>query len=188
MTPDNGKYLNRYIVRSCCAEWAEQDSYRTWAKENIGNHFNETVHPYVEKYKHNYTVIDTENSNWGDSDPKYVGVTVFEIKTGKGKKTYKALKEMSALAKDNDWPRNWSWSYSVNGSEQVALVTPYNNFAEMAPMEESFYAFVKKQLKSEKKTDKLFEKFNSGISGTDYQIYRKRDDLSHQHNEDMKDE
>ena len=53
--PVTGGNLNRYLVRSCCDTWAEQDSYRKWTQENLGNHFNETVAPHVEKYMHNFT-------------------------------------------------------------------------------------------------------------------------------------
>ncbi|MGJ8663397.1 MAG: hypothetical protein ACSHWU_07095 [Marinicella sp.] len=180
-----GDKLNSYIVRSCCKPWAEQDTYSKWSQETLGNHFNETVNPFVESYAHNFTVIDTENSNWGDDvKANFVGVTYFATKVGKGKKMGEAIAEMSTVAKDNGWPRSWSWFYPVGGTGGVGLATPFENFADMAPMEESFYAFTKKHLKSEKKADKLFEKFNSTFSSAEYVIYRHRKDMSMAHDEE----
>jgi len=177
--PVTGKDFNRYVVRSCCQPWAEQDSYRQWSQENLSNHFNETVGSHVEKYMHNFGEHDMENSNWGeDTDASYVGVTVWDVKSGKGAQSGAAVSTMSTLAKDNNWSRNWSWSYPVGGSNQVMLATPYKNFADMAPMEENFSIFAKKHLKSEKKADKLFADFDSTYSSAEYIIYRHRKDLS----------
>ncbi len=174
-----GDKLDQYIVRSCCKSWAEQDSYRTWSNEHLGKHFNETVHPHVKSYNHNFSVIDTENGHWGeDVDASYVGVTMFNLKPGKSASMSEAIKDMSTIAKDNNWPRNWSWFYPVGGSGGVGLATPYANFAAMAPMEESFYQFLTKHLKSEKKAEKMFKAFNSNIQSTHYTIYRMREDLS----------
>jgi hypothetical protein len=177
--PVTGDNLNHYVVRSCCAEWAEQDSYREWSMENSSEHFNETVHPHVQSYSHNFAELDRKNSHWGeDVKANYVGVTHYKVKMGKGRQMSEALKQMSTLAKDNNWPHSWSWSYPVGGSYAVNLVIPFENYADMAPLEESFYAFISKVMKSEEKAQKMFEQFSDSFSSTDYQIYRLRKDLS----------
>ncbi|MFC3193890.1 hypothetical protein ACFODZ_06530 [Marinicella sediminis] len=183
--PVTGDKLNNYVVRSCCFEWADQDKYAKWSNEHMGEHFNETVHPHVQKYMHNFTEIDTRNSNWGENTKaNFVGVTHFEVKSGKGSDMSASIKSMSTLAKDNGWPRNWSWSYPVGGDGGVTLATPYANYADMAPMEESFYDFVVKHKKSKKKAEKMFDQFNGAIKSTHYTIYRHRVDLSMHEDED----
>lgn len=181
--PVTGSDLNRYVVRSCCQPWAEMDSYRKWSSEHASKHFNETVHPHVKKYMHNFGEVDMENSNWGENvDANFVGVTVWEVKSGKGAQASKAIKKMSDLAKNHNWSRSWSWNYPVGGSQAIMLATPFKNYAEMAPMEENFYQFAMKHLK-EKKVDEMFKMFNGSFSGSNYTIWRHRKDLSMQHDE-----
>jgi hypothetical protein len=183
-----GDKLDQYHVRSCCFEWKEQDTYSKWSSEHMGKHFNETVHPHVYKYMHNFSVIDNKNSNWGENTKaNFVGVTHFEVKNGKGSEMSESIKAMSALAKDNDWPRNWSWSYPVGGDGGVNLVTPYENYAAMTPLDEGFYDFAVKHLKSKKKAEKMFDKFDSAVESSYYTIYRHRVDLSMHYEDDKED-
>ena len=178
-TPVTGQDLNHYVVRSCCTEWADQDSYRDWSRQNTMQHFNDTIHPHVESYSHNFSEIDRKNSHWGDDvKAHYVGVSSYQVKMGKWRQMNAALEKMSKLAKDNNWPHHWSWSYPVGGPGTVNLVIPFENFADMAPLDESFYEFISKKMKSEKKAQKMFEQFSGSFSSADYQIYRHRKDLS----------
>ncbi|KAA3644441.1 MAG: hypothetical protein DWP95_04445 [Proteobacteria bacterium] len=183
--PITGDNLNHYVVRSCCAEWAEQDSYREWSRQNTIEHFNDTVHPHVQSYSHNFSEINRKSSNWGDDvKANYVGVTHYKVKMGSGRQMNKSIKEMSALAKDNNWPHHWSWSYPVAGSFTVNLAIPFENYAAMAPLEENFYDFIVKTLKSEKKARKVFDDFTGAVESANYQIYRHRKDLSMSAEED----
>ncbi len=171
--PVTGNDLNRYVVRSCCQPWAEQDSYRAWSKEHLGEHFSETVHPHVASYMHNFGEIDMDNSHWDENvEANFVGVTMWQVKPGKGAQANAAIAAMSTMAKENNWPRNWSWSSPVGGSQRVMLATPFKNYADMAPLQENFYQFAKKHLKSEKKADEMFKDFNSSFSSSDYTIWR----------------
>ena len=178
-TPVTGNDFNHYVVRSCCATWADQDSYEDWDNTETHQHFMETVHPHVESYSHNFSELDQKNSNWGEEvKAPYVGVTHYKVKMGKWRQMSEAMKQMSALAKDNNWPHHWSWSYPVAGSGAVNLVIPFENYAAMAPLDESFYAFVSKVMKSEKKAQKMFDQFSGSFSSAEYQIYQQRKDLS----------
>lgn len=178
--PVLGDDLNRYIVRSCCQPWDEQDTYRQWSMENLGNHFNETVDPYVEKYIHNFSEIDMANSNWGeDVDASYVGVTYRTVKSGKGQQANAAIAAMSKLAKESGWPYNWSWSTPVAGEYRIGLAVPYKNFASMQPPEENFYQFAQKHM-TVKDAEKMFKEFNDAFSNSHYNIYRHDKTLSMQ--------
>ena len=177
-TPVTGENLNQYIVRTCCNTWAEQDAHVADAAK-YSEHFNKNVHPHVKKYTHNLTVIDMENSNWPeDTDASFVGVTSYKPIVGKGGARGESLKAMSAMAKEKGWPRNWAWTYPVGGDGSWTLVTPFENYADMAPMEESFYDFTKKHMGSAEKADALFQKFSSSFSETHYAIYRHNKELS----------
>lgn len=178
--PVTGSNLNQYVVRSCCDTWAEQDSYKKWTEENLGNHFNETVNPHVEKYKHNFGELDMDNSQWGEGvDASYVGVTYRTVISGKGSQARAAVSAMSKMAKENNWPYNWSWSTPVGGEYEIMLATPFKDFASMAPPEETFYQFAKKHM-SEKKADEMFKQYNDSFSNSHYSIWRHRKDLSMQ--------
>ncbi|WP_154222094.1 hypothetical protein [Marinicella rhabdoformis] len=179
-TPVTGSNISRYIVRSCCTTWAEFDAYDTWyMKSESRKHYFETVHPHVAQYNHNFSQLDTKNSSWkDDAKANYVGVSTYKMKVGGWRKTGKAIEEVTKILKENNWPKSWSWSYPEGGEGVMQLVTPYENYAAMESPEETVYKVVKKHLKSEKKADKLFEQFRSGIESWEYQIYRHHKDLS----------
>ncbi len=179
-TPVTGNDLSGYTIRSCCTQWKEQDAYNAWfAKSDSRKHYYENVHPHVAKYGHNYYILDQKNGSWkDDAKPNYVGVTHYEIKMGGWKKTGEAIKKIDEILKENNWPYSWSWSYPEGGNGGVNLVIPYENYAAMESPEMTVYKVVKKHLKSEKKADKLFEDFRSGIKSWEYQIYQHEKELS----------
>ena len=180
-SPVTGSKLNHYIVRSCCHQWGDQDTYKAWGMEaGTGKHWNEHVHPHVYKYKHNFSVLDTEHSNWPEgTKANYVGVTMYDTKSGeRGRDTFKALKKMSKKAKEHGWEHPWSWFYPVGGTGgQFGLAIPFENYADMAPLEESFSEFMGKHMKK-KKLDAMFDDFGNGIEGTEYTLYEHLKDMS----------
>ena len=185
-TPVTGSNISRYIVRSCCSTWKEFDAYDAWyMKSESRKHYFETVHPHVANYSHNFSQIDSKNSSWADDvKANYVGVTNYEIKNGGWKKTGKAMKEVTKILKENDWPYSYSWSYPEAGDGGMQLAIPYENYAAMEAPDLTVYKVVKKHLKSEKKADKLFEQFRSGIKSWEYQIYKHHKALSMPEKED----
>ena len=57
----------------------------------------------------------------------------------------------------------------------------------MTPLEEGFYDFAVKHLKSKKKAEKMFDKFDSAVESSYYTIYRHRVDLSMHYDDEKKD-
>ncbi|MFK8012448.1 MAG: hypothetical protein AB8B80_10430 [Marinicellaceae bacterium] len=178
--PVTGDKLNTYIIRSCCHEWADQDSYIEWGdKAGTQKHFNETVDPHVQSYSHNYTVMDSENSHWPKGTvANYVGVSNIIAKSGARQQMNRAIKAMTTVAKEHKWDHAWSFSYPVGGSVDVAMATPFENYADMAPLEENFYKFVVRVLDSEDKANKMFDDYSSTIESSTYHIYRHDKKLS----------
>ncbi len=179
-TPTTGSELNKYIVRACCYEWSDQDSYIEWTKTaGTGKNWNELVHPHVESYSHDFIETDSKNSHWKEGTvANYVGVTNMKVKSGSGQKMNKAISAMSKVAKDHNWDKSWWWAYPVSGDTDVSLAIPFANFADMAPLEESFYKFVVRVLDSEDEANKLFDNYSSSIDSSSYTIYKHEKELS----------
>ena len=180
-TPVVGDKLGYYAVRACCMQWADLDSYRQWGVDNaIGDHWNENVDQYVDKYQHRLYDMDFENSNWpeDDSSVTLIGVTRFYKKMGMAGQIEQAKERMSSIAKEGSWPRNWSWSDAIGGKDVLLLATPYDNYAAMKPLEQGFMDFMTEQLGSADEAGKVMAQFTGGVSYTTYTVYRHRKDLS----------
>lgn len=182
--PVIGDKLDIYMFRACCFDWADQDDYESEDKDKgFGEHWGENVHEYVDHYHHYFDRIDWENSHWPEdgTDGPYFGATRWFMKESGGRATGEALREMSRLAKEGGWGETegpWLWLRQIGGKDILALVSPYQGYAEMAPPETSFYEFAVRELGSEEAADAMFEKFTSGFSSSDYTVWRYRDDLS----------
>jgi hypothetical protein len=170
-----GDDLDTYVIRACCFEWAAQDAYIEWGKSaGTGEHFNKTVGPYVAHASHNFSILDQKNSNWSDDTvANYVGVSHYQLKNGSNDKFYDAVKSITKILKDNNWPRSWAFSYPVVGqSNRMTIATPFKNYADMAPLEVSISKFLSDHLKSEKKAKKMLDEFSAGIESSSYTIYK----------------
>lgn len=178
-SPHTGESLNYYVIRYCCFNWPDRDSYIQWGKKHkISEHWDKTVDPYVASYGHEYSSIDHENGNWKDSENgyKYVGVRTFRLRADSDVKD--SVKAISQLAKDINWDRSWGWAYSVTGPDQLMLVFPFENFTGMQPPEVSFQKAAAKHLGSEEKVKALFKTFDSNFKSSNYTIYSHHPELS----------
>jgi hypothetical protein len=181
-SPIVGDHMNTYLIRACCFEWSAQDSYEEWSeKSGVQKHWNETASKYVASYNHNFNEADMENSHSVSTTvTNFVGVTRYKVKNNAWEKLNKAIASLSSIGKDNNWPHSWSWGYPVSGPTDVILAVPFKNYADMAPLDENFFQFVSKHLKSKKKAQKIFDRFTNSIESSEYSIYKKLDDLSMQ--------
>ncbi|SHG77121.1 hypothetical protein [Ferrimonas marina] len=180
-TKVTGEMNNTYYVRACCYEWAEFDKYRAWAEESkIVEHWMSNVAPLVGKMAHNMSEVDMDNSNWPEDDSafKYFGVVTYHVKAGHGGETNEHLKKISDHAKKGNWPYNWSWSWPVDGGNNLSLVLPYENYAGMATPEVTFMDMLKEQMQSESRAKDLMEDWADNFESTSYTLYQLRDDLS----------
>ena len=175
-----GGEMDTYWIRYCCIKWADADAYSEWSlSSGVGDHWEEHVSQYVDDYDHRFQNVDLENSNWPEdrTDDRYFGVTTWRLKPGTTGARQAAIKALSAVGKEHGWSRPWSWQYYVGGDAGLALVTPYANFADMEPPEQSFFEFATEHLGAEE-TARLFHDFGSSFWSSEYTIFAHRPDLS----------
>lgn len=179
-TVEVGEDIGTYGVRYCCFDWADQDAYHEWSRgTELQKHWNENVHPHVASYEHYFDVIDHENSHWPADGGgwNFVGVTKWRPKSGEGMARRAALSKMTGTAKEHGWEGRWVFMNSVGGPESLLLAVPFDNYADMAPPEVSFYEFMSEHL-GEEEAQAVFNQFSSSFWGSEYTIYRLRHDLS----------
>lgn len=175
-----GDDVGHYVVRWCCGPWTALDEYAQWSgSQKAQENWNRTVDKHVERYDHYMHVVDFEASNWPEElKPNMVGVTYFDIKSGHAPAVTQAKARISALAKEGGWPRNWAWLTTVGGSGPLTLVVPYGSFADMAPPEQSFVAFLTETMGSEEDAMALWNQFTGGVRDSRFTVYRYRGDMS----------
>jgi hypothetical protein len=180
-----GKNLDQIAIRHCCVNWADVDSYEQWNRGNpeVTRHWFETVGPHVEKVEHYFEQIEWDESNWNAAagSNRLFGVTEWTIKGGYAADFAASREKMSQIAINQGWAtagKNWLWAKTIGGRETQSIVIPYNNYAAMAPGEESFYAFLAKHLGSEEAAGELLKTFSSATWGSEYTVWEHRPDLS----------
>jgi len=184
--PVTGDNTNTYLIRACCFEWSTQDSYTEWAESSgVQKHWGETASQHVDSYNHDFIVIDTKNSHWIEGTiVNYVGVRRIKVKNGSHTQMNNSIKSLSKFGIDNKWPHSWSWTYPVSGSSDVNFIIPFENYAAMAPLEESFYQYVLRVHESKDEAMKLFDEYSDSIESSTYTIYKKNTELTMTHKEE----
>lgn len=179
-----GHHYGIYQYRACCYDWADLDGYDEESAENgLDADWVENVHPYVAHYHHYIETIDQENSHWPDGErtqgPMF-GVTTWHWKEGAGMGPDEVRKAFSQAAKEGGWGDNheWLWLDRVGGKPVLALVTPYENYASMAPPDPSFFAYLAEHLGSEEEAAAMFDAFGKGFKGSDYTVWTHLPELS----------
>jgi len=179
--PVIGSDLTFYIIRSCCFNWSDLDSYQQWSEQaKVMEHWNNHVAPFVHRYEHYFSELDFANSHWPEEnhDFRYFAVTEYRAKMGKNASITEGKRSLSAYAKAMKWPFYWSWGEQVGGKGGLSLVVPYKSYADMAPPEVSFYQAIANHLKDDEKTQTLFSQWSSNFKATHYTVYEMRADLS----------
>ncbi|TRX56481.1 hypothetical protein [Thalassomonas sp. M1454] len=179
--PTIGKDLSNYTVRFCCTAFKDVSAYNDWANKNkIGEHWNNTVAAYVAKYEHYFDRVDLENGHWPNNGKKYkfFEVTTYDVKMGHGKNTEQSKKVISDHAKAMKWAHSWGWSWRSAGDGGLMLVVPFEDYADMAPLEKSFGKSLAEHLGSEDKADAVFADWTSNFNSAQTTVWMKRDDLS----------
>lgn len=175
-----GHTINAIQFRACCFDWADQDAYEAESLEKgLGDNWNENVHQYVDYYHRYFDYTDWENSNWtdGENDGPYFGVTTWTVKQGAGPASNAARKKMSQLAINGGWEGQWLWLSRIGGRPATAVVSSYENYADMEPPEEGFFEFMVEELGAEE-AGAMFADFGSGYSDSDYTVWKSHPGMS----------
>jgi len=169
-----GENIRIVQFRACCFDWADQDAYEAEiAEKGLTQHWNETVHQYVDHYHHYLERMDAANSHWpdGEGDGPYFGATTWKVKQGAGPASDEARKKMSQFGIESGWDGNWLWLSRIGGTPETSIVSSFASFADMAPPEQTFYAKMVEAM-GEEETAQLFADFASGFSESSYTIWK----------------
>ncbi|MEM8814730.1 MAG: hypothetical protein AAGE85_02825 [Pseudomonadota bacterium] len=183
-TPAVGDKMGIYTVRYCCFDWADQDAYDEEARNNdLGAHFNETVMPYVDHMHHYLERLDMENSAWPEESDhfKLFGVTSWIWEEDASMEVDEVRKQFSQAAIEHGWgdENPWLWMNRIGGKPMLMLVSPYTDYADMAPPEQSFFEFMVEHTDmDEGDVAEMFETFGDGFESSDYTVWAHRPDLS----------
>lgn len=177
-SPVLGNNLDSILIRSSGFSWAQMDEYRDWSdKKDPTKHWNKYADPQISNYGHYLSVLDSANSNWGpEVKYRYVGLTTYTLKLGHQAAMSKDRKLFSDIAKANNWPYSWDWSDSVSSGD-IYLAVPYQNWAGMAPPDETFAKLLGKHFGDEAKTKETLQRWVSHFESIDYNVYALRSDL-----------
>ena len=85
--------------------------------------------------------------------------------------------KMSQAAIENGWDSNWLWLSRIGGKSMMAVATSYENYADMAPPEQSLFEFMTEKLGAEE-AGSMFADFASGYSDSDYTVWKFHPGLS----------
>ena len=77
-----------------------------------------------------------------------------------------------------DAGNHWLWLSRIGGSPTLMLVTEFDDFADMAPPEQTFFEYVSEQLGSDEEASAMFAAFGSGFTDSSYTVWAHRPDLS----------
>ena len=69
------------------------------------------------------------------------------------------------------------WMSRIGGGDKTILVSSFENFADMAPPEQSFFEFMTETVGAEE-AGKILSDFSSGFSSSDYTVWEHIPDLS----------
>jgi hypothetical protein len=173
-TVEIGHHYDVIQFRGCCFSWADQDTYEADDLEKgFADNWNENVDQYVDHYHRYFEYTDWANSNWaeGENDGPYYGVTTWTVKHGAGPASSAARKKLSQVAINEGWEDQWLWLSRIGGRRQIAIVSSYEKYADMAPPEQSLFEFMTEQLGAEEAAA-MFADFDSGFTDSDYTVWK----------------
>ncbi|MBT8101728.1 MAG: hypothetical protein KJO95_02095 [Gammaproteobacteria bacterium] len=179
-----GDNPNIVMFRSGLFDWPDMDGFVAEdGAKGFGAHWNENVDPYVDHYHHYFERMDFKNSYWPEeeTDFRYYGVTTWVWKEDAGNESTEARKKLSKLALENGWGEqgnNWLWHTRIGGKPELRIVSGFEDFADMAAPEPSFFEFLTEHLGSEEAAGEIFDAFNSGFKSSDYTVWARNPSLS----------
>lgn len=136
-----GPNTGKYVARSGNHNWADFDAEHDWDDE-AGAKFVSTVAPHIASAVNTITKTDDELGMWPESMEgyQYFSVTSWHVKRGQNTAYNEGIKKVNAALKEGGWPTYYAFNHAVSGGKgnQVTVVSPRKNFADMAPKEPKF--------------------------------------------------
>lgn len=178
--PIAGDDLDHYVVRSGDHRWGDFDAESDWVKKAQADATYEAqLGGHVARVEHHFAEVSAEHSYPGpEGEYRYFGVSRIRLHPGTEGQFFAALKTVVAAAKAGKWPRGWTTSNVIGGSNDVLVVWPYTSFADMKRIEPGFASVLGTFMDSEGAARGLLDGLSSTIEFSDYAIYVYRPDLS----------
>jgi len=149
---ETGPNTGKYIARTGNLNWEDFDAEHDWDEE-AGARFVSDVQPHIAEAIVTITRTDDELGMWPDSMEgyNYFSVTNWYVKPGQNRAYNDGMEKVNTLLKEGGWPNYYAFTYPVSGGKnnQVTLVSPRKNFADMAPKEPKFYDILTKAMGEE---------------------------------------
>lgn len=178
--PVAGDDLERYVIRSGGHHWSDFDAAADWElKAQAGATYEAQVGGHVAHVAHHFAEDDSAHSYLlEERDYRYFGVNLIRFNPGAESDFFSALKTVVAAAKAGKWPRSWSVSHLIGGSDDIVVVWPYTSYADMQRIEPGFAAVLAKQVGSEEEARSILDRLGAAIEHSEYTVYEYRPDLS----------
>ena len=144
-----GPNTGKYIARSGGHDWADFDAEHDWDEEAAAK-FAKDVQPHIAEATIMIAQTDDEVGIWPENleGYDYFSITNWHVKQGKNTAFNDGLKKINEALKGGGWPNYYAFTYPVSGGKgnQVTLVSPRKNFADMAPKEPKFIDIMSKAM------------------------------------------
>jgi len=175
-----GPNTGKYVARSGNHNYADFDAEHDWDDE-AGARFVIEVQPHIAEANVVITKNDDELGIWPDSMEgyNYFSVTNWYVKSGQNRAYNEGMEKVNTHLKEGGWPNYYAFNYPISGGKnnQVTLVSPRKNFADMAPKEPKFIDILNKAMGEEEAAAFLAEWSLTYSSGQN-QLLRYRPKLS----------
>jgi len=180
--PIVGTDLTYYVIRSDDHQWKDFDTEDAWStKAKADDAYEQQVGLHVARAVHYLEQSDNAHSQMGDlKDYKYVGVTTRHLKGGMRGEMMGALDKIQKAITDQKWPYHYRLAWLIGGENDLRIIVPAKNYADMADPDPSLHSVLAKALGSEDAASATLKQFGSSFESDDYTLYITRPDLSTQ--------
>ena len=177
-----GEHTGTYIVGRFGMHWADMDKPSVTDAADM-EEYNKAVGPYVEKLTAAYYEFLPKWSNPSpDTNAKYIVVTTFHIRFGKGDDFQSAIAKVHEANEKLKTPVHNSWYRLANGGHggTYVLTTDHANWASfednpaVKPLRDRL-----REAFGEQESMSVIERLNGSIEGTYSELVQTRPDLSY---------
>lgn len=178
--PVAGDDISYYVVFSGNHSWADFDRNQKWEMDNRAQDaFNQNVGPLVERYSHYFYEDEADLSYWPATGqfPMYA-VTRMKLGPGQYGNFRSGVSSAREAAEAQKFGGNWELRSITGGDDDMMLVIPYSNYADMAGPSPSFMEMMAKHMGGEDQAAKNMTAIQSAIEAGNTTLVIHRPDLS----------
>lgn len=177
-----GEHTGTYVVGRAGQHWADFDNPPVSDAADL-EEYNKEVATYVDKVTAAYFETVPKVSHPGpDMASKYMSVTTFHIRYGKGDDFRSAIARINDAAEKTNWPFHYRWERLANGGPGgiYVLLVDHPNWASfeddpnVKPLRE-----ILREAFGEQEATSVIERLDSSIESTYSEVVEFRKDLSY---------